>query len=122
MAALVRFGRVAARGIPLPVLVFAAQLGALPAAPAAEDYVTGSPGLVCETPGQIAESLRSMAGTDKKAPILPHGCRLVAYGSPVRIVSRDHAVAKVAVGSGPNPVLGYMPIQSITNAKGDPID
>jgi hypothetical protein len=112
----------AARWIRLPVLVFSAQLGALPSASAAEDYVTGSPGLVCETPGQIAETLGSIAGIDKKAPRLPKGCRLVEYGLPVRIVSRDHAVAQVAVGSGSNPVLGYMPIQSITNAKGDPID
>ena len=119
---MVRFGRMTTRWRPLPVLVFSAQLGALPSAIAAEDYVTGSPGLVCETPGQIAETLGSMAGKDKKTLRLPNGCRLVEYGSPVRIVSRDAAVAKVAVGSGPNAVLGYMPIRSITNTKGDPLD
>ena len=117
-----KLGRMTARWIPLPVLVFSAQLGALPSAIAAEDYVTGSPGLVCETPGQVAEALGSIAENNKTALSLAKGCRLVEYGSPVRIVSRDFAVAKVAVGSGPNPVLGYMPIQSITTTKGDPID
>jgi hypothetical protein len=72
--------------------------------------------------GQIAQTLGSIPENSKKALNLPKGCRLVEYGSSVRIVSRDHAVAKVAVGSGPNPVLGYMPVQRITNATGDPID
>ena len=112
----------AARWIPLLALMVSAQLGASLSASAAEDYITGSPGLLCETPGQITETLGFMAENTKKAVNLSKGCRLIEYGSPVRIVSRDHAVAKVIVGSGPNPVLGYMPIQSITTTKGDPID
>lgn len=121
-ATFMKVGGMAARRIRLAILVISAQLGALPPAAAAEEYLTGSPGLVCETPGQLAETLGSVAGGDKRTLRLPNGCRLVEYGSPVRIVSRDHAVAKVAVGPGPNPVLGYMPLRSITNTKGDPID
>jgi hypothetical protein len=112
----------AARWIRLAALLCSVQLGGLASASAAEEHVAGSPGLVCETPGQVSETLGSMAGKDKRTPSLPKGCRLVENGSPVRIVSRDGVVAKVAVGSGANPVLGYMPIRSITNAKGDPID
>jgi hypothetical protein len=106
----------------LPLLVLAGQLGAFAPAGAAEDYVTGSPGLLCDTPGQIAETLGYMAENNKRALQRLKGCRLVEHGSPVRIVSRDHAVAKVVVGGGPNPASGYMPIQSITNARGDPIE
>jgi hypothetical protein len=106
----------------LPLLVLAGQLGVFPAAGATDDYVTGSPGLLCDTPGRIAETLGYLAENNRKALQRLKGCRLVELGSPVRIVSRDHAVAKVVVGAGPNPAAGYMPVQSITNGRGDPID
>lgn len=99
-----------------------AQFGLWPSASAAEDYVTSSPGLLCETPEQIAETIGHMAENDKKALGRLEGCRLIENGSTVRIVSRDRFVAKVIVGTAPNPITGYMPIQSITNARGDPID
>jgi hypothetical protein len=116
------FGRMAAIWKRLSVLVLAGLLGAVAPAEAAEEYVTGSPGLLCDSPGQIAQTLGYLAENNKKALQRLKGCRLVEHGSPVRIVSRDHAVAKVLVGGGPNPASGYMPIQSITNARGDPID
>ncbi len=89
---------------------------------AADDYVAGSPGLLCETPAQIAETLRHTEENNMQSLNRLMGCRLVENGLVVRILSRDNSVAKVTAGTGPNAVTGYMPVQSITNARGDPID
>jgi hypothetical protein len=110
------------RGIPFPVLVVTGTLALVAPAGAAEDYVAGSPGVLCETPQRVAEFLGYMAENNKKALSRLPGCRTVEHGAPVRIVSRERFVAKVTVGIGPNPVSGYMPTQSITNVRGDPID
>src|SRR5690349_841155 len=117
--ALTRFGRIAVRSTAIAILVLSARIGSLPLAMAADDYVAGSPGLLCETPGQIDEALRYTENDMEKHL---KGCRLIENGSPVRILSRDKSVAKVTAGTGPNAVTGYMRVQSITNARGDPID
>ena len=103
----------------MAILVLSARLGSLPPAMAADDYFAGSPGLLCETPGKIDDALRYTENDMEKHL---KGCRLIENGSPVRILSRDKSVAKVTVGTGPNAVTGYMRVQSITNARGDPID
>ncbi len=114
------FGRMAMRWTAAATLALPAGIGALPSASAAEDYLTGSPGILCETPAKIAEML--MAENNPRALDRVRGCRVIDNGSPVRILSRDNAVAKVTVGTGSNAATGYMPVQSITNARGDPID
>lgn len=88
----------------------------------ADDYVAGSPGLLCETPAQIAETLRHTDENNMQALSHLKGCRLIENGSALRILSRNDSVAKVTAGTGPNAVTGYMPVQSITNVRGDPID
>jgi hypothetical protein len=110
------------RALPVSVLLLLGPLALAAPAGAAEDYVAGSPGVVCETPQRVAEFLGYMAENNKKALSRLPGCRTVEPGAPVRIVSRERFVAKVTVGAGSNPVSGYMPTQSITNARGDPID
>ena len=97
----------------------ATRMGLIPLAMAADDYVAGSPGLLCDTPGQIEDVLRYTENDMQKHL---KGCRLIENGSPLRILSRDKSVAKVTAGTGPNAVTGYMRVQSITNARGDPID
>ena len=112
-------GRMAARWTVIAILALAARAGSVPPAMAADDYVVGSPGLLCDTPGQIEDALRYTENNMEKHL---KGCRLLENGSPVRILSRDKSVAKVTAGTGPNAVTGYMRVQSITNARGDPID
>lgn len=114
-----RYGRIAVRWAAIAILVLSAEIGSLPPAMAADDYVAGSPGLLCETPGKIDDALRY---TENDMERHLKGCRLIENGSPVRILSRDKSVAKVTAGTGPNAVTGYMRVQSITNARGDPID
>jgi len=103
----------------MAILVLPALTASLPPAMAADDYFAGSPGLLCETPGQIDDALRYTENDMQKHL---KGCRLIENGSPVRILERDKSVAKVTAGTGPKAVTGYMRVQSITNARGDPID
>ena len=114
-----RVGRIAVRRMAIAILVLTPRLGSLPPALAADDYVAGSPGLLCDTPRQIDEALRY---TENDMERHLKGCRLIENGSPLRILSRDKSVAKVTAGTGPNAVTGYMRVQSITNSRGDPID
>jgi hypothetical protein len=102
--------------------VLSARIASLPSAIAADDYVAGSPGLLCEAPAQIVETLRHTEDNNMQALNRPMGCRLIENGVVVRILSRDKTVAKVTAGTGPTAVTGYMPVQSIINARGDPID
>ena len=106
----------------IATLLLSARVGALPSASAGDDYIAGSPGLLCEMPAQIAETLGHMAENNRQALSRLKGCRLIESGSPVHILSRDKSVAKVTAGTGPDAMTGYMPIQSITNLRGDPID
>jgi hypothetical protein len=117
MAPVGGFRKHVARWTPLLILSLILSRGA-----AAADYLAGSPGLLCDAPAQIAAALRNMAENDRAALKRLEGCRLVENGTALRILSRDQFVAKVVVGTGPDAATGYMPVQSITDAKGNPID